>query len=287
MGIDSKIEWTDASWNPFYGCFKVSAGCENCYALKSTARIEGMPKSKVAGTIKKMPSGKLNWTNEIVFVEDKLSLPKTWKKPKMIFVSSLSDLFHEKIPFSWIDSIFDVMVTANWHTYQILTKRIDRAVEYFNHRKENQPFSASAISHIWLGASVENQSAANSRIPALCDIRKITPFRILFLSIEPQLGPVDLENIQDKNLDEFSFNCLDQSSPRHVDWVICGGESGNNRRPFDTAWGYDLKRQGSYNKIAFFFKQVDKIIPVPERLKIQEFPYPKTRVASGSFFQMS
>ncbi len=208
----SKIEWTESTWNPVTGCTKISSGCKNCYAERMAKRLQKM--------------GQPNYVNgfEIALHEHVLEYPLRWKKPKTIFVNSMSDLFHEKVPKSYIMKVFDIMEKAHWHTFQILTKRSQRLIELANELK--WPLN------VWMGVSVEN-SDYTFRIDQL----RQTNSHIKFLSLEPLLGPLS-------NLD------LD-----NIDWVIAGGESGPGARPIQKEWITDIRDQCLIANVPFFFKQ--------------------------------
>jgi len=209
----SKIEWTEATWNPASGCTKISAGCKNCYAEKMANRLKAM--------------GTIGYDNgfEFSIVPSRLNDPFKKKKPTVFFVNSMSDLFHEEMPEDYLNEIFDVIEQTPRHTYQILTKRADRMYEYFSQRK--------VPSNVWLGVTVENRKEGLPRIDKLRNLNA----SVLFLSIEPllqDLGEINLKNI---------------------DWVIVGGESGNQARPMNQVWVENIKDQCDENNIAFFFKQ--------------------------------
>ena len=208
----SKIEWTDSTWNPVTGCTKISAGCANCYAERMAIRLKAM--------------GQPNYIHgfEVTCHEHQLPLPLTWKKPRMVFVNSMSDLFHEDVPFEFIEKVFNIMNQAAWHTFQVLTKRSKRLAELSRKLKWSP--------NIWMGVSVENQKVA-SRIN---DLRK-TDAHIKFLSMEPLIGQVN-----DMNLSG-------------IDWVIVGGESGPGARPMAESWVLEIKEQCDENDVPFFFKQ--------------------------------
>ena len=241
----SKIEWTEYSWNFATGCNKVSPGCKNCYA----------------GTI-----AKRFWKNrkftDVRVDRDKINLPYHLRKPRMIFVNSMSDLFHDKITTNEIIDAFDVMANCDQHTYQILTKRPQRMYdilsEYMNWLPEAK--------HIWLGVSVENQKTANERIPILLK----TPAAVRWISAEPLLDEIKLRHlltgrvVRQRN-DEFFIH--------NLNWVVVGGESGKNKRPFDLQWARSLRDECKEAPIPFFMKQVDKIQPIPEDLFIREYPF--------------
>jgi len=209
----SKIEWTEATWNPTSGCTKISSGCKNCYAESMARRL------KAIGTI--------GYENGFRFgiVPSRLNEPLKKKKPTVYFVNSMSDIFHEKMPLDYLDKIFSVIEQTPQHTYQVLTKRADNMYEFFSQKKVPK--------NVWLGVTVENKYDGLPRIEKL---RKLDA-TVLFLSVEPlleDLGIIDLTNI---------------------DWVIVGGESGNQARPMDKSWVENIKEQCEANDVAFFFKQ--------------------------------
>jgi len=208
----TKIEWTEQTWNPSVGCNKVSEGCANCYAEVMARRLKAM--------------GTKGYENGFKFsiIPERLDQPFKIKKPTKFFVNSMSDLFHEEMPFEYLDMIFDAIEKTPWHTYQILTKREKRMAEYFADKKPPQ--------NVWLGVTVEN-SATKNRIDYLRNIDA----KIRFLSMEPLLedvGNLDLSNIH---------------------WVIVGGESGIVARPMQTNWAVNIKEQCENQDVAFFFKQ--------------------------------
>ncbi|MBN1211466.1 MAG: phage Gp37/Gp68 family protein [candidate division Zixibacteria bacterium] len=212
MAINSTIEWTQSTWNPVTGCSKVSPGCKHCYAERMAKRLHAM--------------GQPNYSNgfKVTTHEKGLELPLRWKKPQTIFVNSMSDLFHEDVPVSFIQKVFRVMREAHWHRFQILTKRSERLL------KMNTKIKWSP--NIWLGVSVENEKY-NYRIDHLRD----TDAQIKFISFEPLLdsvGGLDLEGI---------------------DWVIVGGESGPKARPLREEWVLEILYQCQTAKVPFFFKQ--------------------------------
>jgi len=212
MGLVSKIEWTESTWNPVTGCTKISAGCKHCYAERMAKRLQAMGQPNYASGF------------ELTLHEKVIGLPLMWKKPQTIFVNSMSDLFHEDVPVEFIQKVFQIMVQAHWHRFQILTKRSDRLLEL------NPKLSWNF--NIWMGVSVENQEYT-LRVDHL---RKVGA-KIKFISFEPLLGP-----IPDLNL-------------RGIDWVIVGGESGHQARPMDASWAVDIRNQCQKMKVPFFFKQ--------------------------------
>jgi protein gp37 len=213
MNDRSAIEWTDSTWNPITGCTKISPGCAHCYAEAITLRFARGGRFLPGQTTIRMHS-------------DRLRIPLKWRDPRLVFVNSMSDLFHEEVPEDFILQVFEVMREARQHTFQVLTKRHERLVEL-------SPRIAWPT-NVWMGVSVENQVWADRRIPAL----KKVPASVRFLSCEPLLGPVSL----DSHLDG-------------INWVIVGGESGAKARPVDGAWVRMIREQCVVKGVPFFFKQ--------------------------------
>lgn len=216
MSDSSAIEWTDATWNPVTGCKKISPGCDNCYAARFSERFRG-----VAGH-------PFQTGFDLTLRPERLLQPLDWKRHRMIFVNSMSDLFHKEIPTSFIDRVFQTMEQANWHVYQILTKRSSLMQRYLNTRYKNR----SAPPHMWFGTSVENRQTT-SRIRHL----QSTNAAVRFLSIEPlisDVGPLPLEGVH---------------------WVIVGGESGPRARPMEKDWVVNIRKQCVKAHVPFFFKQ--------------------------------
>ncbi len=217
MSANSKIEWTDATWNPIRGCTKISPGCTHCYAETFAERFRGVPGHPYEQGF------------DLRLVPGKLADPLSWTRPKMIFVNSMSDLFHEDVPDAYIELVARIMVQTNWHTYMVLTKRSERLRELLQGKLR----FAAQLPHIWWGVSVENRRHG---LPRIDDLRAATP-TVAFLSIEPlleDLVDVDLANIQ---------------------WVIVGGESGPGARPMERAWVDRILRECRRLEIPFFFKQ--------------------------------
>jgi protein gp37 len=217
MSSQSSIEWTDATWNPVRGCSKISPGCKHCYAEVFAERFRG-----VRGHPYEMGF-------DPRLVPEKLGEPLRWGKPRMIFVNSMSDLFHESVPDAYIQNVAQVMSMANWHTYQILTKRSRRMAEMLSGLLN--PYAS--MNHIWWGVSVENKQYG---LPRIEDLRS-APAKIRFLSVEPlleDLGKVDLKGIA---------------------WVIVGGESGPRARPMEKKWVLSVRDQCKKSRVPFFFKQ--------------------------------
>jgi protein gp37 len=217
MADHSKIEWTDATWNPVRGCTKISPGCTHCYAKTFAERFRG---------VKGHP---YEQGFDLRLVPHKLDEPMNWRSPRRVFVNSMSDLFHDAVPDDYIASVADVMVRADWHTYQVLTKRSARMRDLL----KTQLRDAAAKSHIWWGVSVENKRYGLPRIAHL----RSSPAAVKFLSIEPLLedvGPLDLSGIH---------------------WVIVGGESGFGARPMRREWVISIRKQCRQKEVPFFFKQ--------------------------------
>lgn len=262
----SKIEWTDATWNPIRGCSRVSEGCRNCYAERVAARFSYSSERSMPywGLAKMTPEGP-RWTGEVRLIEDKLEDPLRWKRPRRIFVNSMSDLFHEKVPDEWIDRIFAVMAMAPQHTFQILTKRPERMLEYLgdgsydSHRRievwnakvhmKGKPVSPMdwPLPNVWLGVSVEDQKTADERIPFLLQ----TPAAVRWISYEPALLCVDLHGVP------FSGFPIGSRGPKAgLDWVVVGGESGPDARPFDVYWARKIVEQCRAAAVPVFVKQL-------------------------------
>lgn len=223
MANNSHIEWTEATWNPIAGCTVISPGCTNCYAMRLAARLAVMGQPKYQGTTR-VSAGRAKWNGHINLDERSLSLPKSWKAGRTIFVNSMSDLFHERIPLKFVQRVFETMEETPQHTYQVLTKRADRAEELSGHL----PWP----DNVWLGVSVENADY-RWRIDHL---RRI-PAAVRFLSLEPLLGP------------------LDDLDLHRIHWVIVGGESGPGSRRMMAEWVRSIRDQCSHHRIAFHFKQ--------------------------------
>ena len=212
MATNSSIEWTESTWNPLTGCTKVSPGCQHCYAERMAKRLRAM--------------GQPNYVNgfKLTIHEHVLEKPLEWKTPQVIFVNSMSDLFHKDVPFEFIERVFDVMKRAHWHTFQVLTKRAERL-------EELSP-EIDWPENVWMGVSVENEKYT-FRIDHL---RRIGA-KIKFLSLEPLLGPLDKLNLEG------------------INWAIVGGESGPGARPLDPVWVTHIRDQCVRAKVPFFFKQ--------------------------------
>jgi len=307
MSTRTGIEWTDCTWNPVTGCTRVSDGCNSCYAVGMTHRLEAMGQTaRYGGLTVKNPKGDRHFNGQVRTHADALMIPLAWKKPRKVFVNSMSDLFHKDVPFEFIDRVFAVMALTTRHTYQILTKRPERMAEYLNHvSRQPHPHAVDQINNcetatcidverdcveipgqhpgdhwcqsarmadmpwplpnVWLGTSVEDQAAADKRIPELLKC----PANVRFLSCEPLLGPVNLHEIRlpDKyikgEVTEPKIDCLRRwcddnyyQIDRIIDWVIVGGESGPGARPLETAWARSIVEQCRAAGVACFVKQL-------------------------------
>lgn len=249
---DTSIEWASKVWNPTTGCDKVSAGCDNCYALTMAARLRGMGSAKYQTDGDPRTSGP---GFGLAVHPDALTIPLRWRKPQRVFVNSMSDLFHPKVPAEFIARVFAVMVAAPHHTFKVLTKRAPRMratladdtfwtavsaelAQLWNVAQPPAPLRF-APPWIWLGVSVEDQEQAGRRIPALLD----TAAGIRWLSCEPLLGPIDLTPWAE-----------------HLDWVVVGGESGPQARPMEPGWARSLRDQCRAGRVPFFFKQAGAVL---------------------------
>jgi protein gp37 len=220
---DTSIEWTDATWNPVAGCTVLSPGCTNCYAMRMAARLDAMGMKKYHGLTRK--SGRRAvWTGKIKLDRDVLAAPTKWRKPRRIFVNSMSDLFHEAVPASFIAEVWSVMKATPWHTYQILTKRPDRMAEL--------TASLPELANVWLGTSVENADFLY-RVDDLRNVRAV----VRFISFEPLLGSVAAADLS------------------RIHWAIVGGESGPRSRPMLEEWVDEIEAACRDFGTAFFFKQ--------------------------------
>jgi protein gp37 len=222
MATSTEIEWTDATWNPVTGCTKITRGCDLCYAERFSERFRGVPGHPFESGF------------DLKLRPERLEQPLNWRQPRRIFVNSMSDLFHKDIPKPFIDSVFETMEMADWHTFQVLTKRSSLMTRFLLNRYGD----GKAPSHIWLGVSVEDAQNA-VRLKHLRAARASTKF----VSFEPLLGPVgkiDLEGIH---------------------WAIVGGESGPRARPMEESWAIEIRDQCRTAKVAFFFKQWGGVRP--------------------------
>ena len=259
MAQKSNIQWTDASWNPITGCTKVSKGCKYCYAETWAKRHFG-----------EFSKDKARKFTQVQRHEDKLLIPLKWKKPLKIFVNSMSDLFHEKVPFEFIDKVFAVMALCEDHTFQILTKREDRMFEYFANYYRDSFIEANAqriyhkvygkdsnvwtaihlpLKNVWMGVSVEDQENLIKRLPKLLQV----PAAIRWLSLEPLLAPITF--LDEGGLGVVFENLLTGLRPFEnnlgtpIDWVVIGAESGFHAREMKTEWALDIINECKYSQV--------------------------------------
>lgn len=225
MAQTSQIEWTDVTWNPVAGCTVASAGCTNCYAMRMAARLEAMGMEKYQALTRKS-GNRYVWTGRIIEDEKALAAPLRWRKPRKVFVNSMSDLFHEGVDVAFIRQVWSVMQATPQHTYQILTKRADRMRKVLAHP------SIGVLENVWIGVSVEDQ-----RVVDRIDELRATPAHVRFISFEPLIG-----SVADVDL-------------TGIDWAIVGGESGPRARPMQTEWVAEIEDACREANTAFFFKQ--------------------------------
>lgn len=245
MSDTTAIEWTNATWNPVTGCTKISAGCDRCYAQRFSERFRGTPGHPFEKGF------------DLTLRPERLDQPLRWRAPRMIFVNSMSDLFHKQVPNEFIARVFDTMECANWHTFQVLTKRSSLMREFLRRRYPSTPGPL----HMWFGVSVED-GTKKSRIRHLQE----TPAAVRFLSIEPLIGPIG-------NLGLTG-----------IDWVIVGGESGPGARPMDPGWVREVRDQCLESGVAFFFKQWGGLRPKSGGRQLDgrewsQFPHPPVSCA--------
>lgn len=269
-----KISWLNMpgykpeTWNPIIGCSKVSPGCDNCYAEKMAIRLSYMPNKQLASDYQltlmpnseNKPSG---WNGHTIFRNEYLLQPKRWKTPRMVFVCSMSDLFHENNDFETIEKVYDTMHSNHQHIFIVLTKRPERMYKFWAWLLDKvaglgiQDVSSTTKDNVWIGVTAENQEQANKRIPILLQI----PAAKRFVSIEPMLAPVILKCVQDNYMQDFltgefageGFNDIGYAAK--LDWVICGGESGSKARLMHPDWVRSVSDQCKYAGTPFFFKQ--------------------------------
>ena len=216
MADKTAIEWTNATWNPVTGCTKISPGCDNCYAERFAERFRGVNGHPFENGF------------DLTLKPERLDQPLKWRRPRMIFVNSMSDLFHKKVPKDFVDSVFDTMERADWHVFQVLTKRSSLMRRYVNARYPND----GAPAHIWLGTSVED----GTKLSRVRHLRE-TAAQVRFLSVEPLIGPI---------------TTLDLTG---IHWVIVGGESGPRARPMQLEWARTVRDLCIDAQVPFFFKQ--------------------------------
>jgi len=221
----SDIEWTDATWNPVSGCRIMSAGCTNCYAMRMAARLQAMEHPSYLETTRKSGERYI-WTGKTHLIDSALGIPLTWKKPRLVFVNSMSDLFQDSVPFEYVDRVWDVMERAGLHTFQILTKQPERMAQYVNDRL------GEPLANVWLGTSIED-----SRVKYRLQELKNCKAAVRFVSFEPLIGPVGKVDLSG------------------IHWAIVGGESGPRARDLDPIWVDEIFEQCLEQEVRFFFKQ--------------------------------
>ena len=221
----SEIEWTDATWNPISGCVMISPGCTNCYAMRMAARLQAMEHPAYAGTTRRTGSRPV-WTGKLHLNEKALTVPLRWRTPRKIFVNSMSDLFQDGVPVSFIERVWNTMEEAHWHTYQILTKRPDNLLAVVS------AMSRPVLPNVWLGTSVESAKYKKR----IAELRRV-PAQVRFVSFEPLIDAVG----------EINFT--------GIHWAIVGGESGPKARPMLANWVEEIRRQCEDYDAKFFFKQ--------------------------------
>ncbi|EGJ50276.1 phage Gp37/Gp68 family protein [Desulfocurvibacter africanus] len=316
MADNSRIEWTDATYNPIVGCSKASEGCQHCYAERMAHRLNSNPKTPQywdlvvpAATNSKPWLEGTRWAGITRLVEDALDQPLRWKRPRRIFVCSMGDLFHETVQEEWLDRVFAVMDRARRHTFLVLTKRPARMLEYITSRRQTPAFTgrnfaflmgarspaSGAPAHVpwplpnvWLGVTAENQKRADERVPLLLN----TPAAVRFVSVEPMLEDVDLTRI--RLGDAVSYDALrgiklapgaEMHQQAKLDWVICGGETGPGARPMHPDWARSLRDQCVAAEVPFFFKQWGEWCPAEslwEASTLQNGVFASSQVACDS-----
>lgn len=249
----SKIEWTDKTWNPVIGCSPISPGCDHCYARAMSQRFAYFRSVK-------------NWDGTVSYMRGKMAEPQTWRKPQMVFVCSMGDLFHESVPFEWIDAVFTVMSDCDQHIYQVLTKRPQRVLDFFSWKWEQTHTHMNYVlpwfpkPNVWFGVTAENQKQWEIRVPLLLKI----PSAVIFVSCEPLLSHIDME--------------LPDQIDKRISWLILGSETGSQARPMDMSWATWLAVQCSNRDIPLFTKnlyQFGKKIQyddLPDLLRKREYP---------------
>lgn len=255
--MSTEISWTDETWNFLAGCSKISAGCRNCYAINMAHRLPKMADALEAqgknpgrlaayrGLTQKTPHG-VDWTGEVHFIESAFEQPLKWKKPRKIFINSMSDCFHPSVKDEWLVQALEVMKRTPQHIYQLLTKRPARMLEFFERQDIESP------SNLWLGVTVENQNTADERIPLLLQ----TPAAVRFLSCEPLLKQVDLSQ-------HLGMHWVGLGEESCIHWVIAGGESGPNARPCQIEWIQSIVEQCQEAEVDVWVKQLGSV-PVQE-----------------------
>lgn len=301
--MSTAIEWTDETWNPVTGCSKISAGCANCYAEVMDKRFDGFGHGH-------KPWTEMNAEHNVTLHPGRLQLPSTWKKPRRVFVNSMSDLFHEQVPFVFVRAVWARMQAAHQHTFQVLTKRPARMLEFFRWMEEQEVRVEASLPNVWIGVSVEDQRTADERIPLLLQ----APAAVRFLSCEPLLGSVDLIKniggtlwmggqrgcdgrhrhggrvgqelhgvIHDFNPERLHHH-HDDRCRRGIDWVIVGGESGHGARPMHPEWVRRILIQCTLADVPFFFKQWGEWVPADHYDGVAKYSTVRSRLEEGAPF---
>lgn len=322
MSQGTGIQWTDATWISVTGCTHVSSGCDRCYSVKMTHRLESMGQSKYTGLTVMNPRGDRHFNGVVKCHDDALEIPLRWRKPRMIFVNSMSDLFHKDVPFEFIDKVFAVMALCPQHTFQVLTKRPERMAEYLCDYRSPMGFKSDEnvasemiqavgnahpvelwkrfryqmlsdvgwpLPNVWLGTSVENQATADERIPHLLRC----PARVRFLSVEPILEAVNLRPqigphchcnpvSEPTPCDEYHETGQCSHTPSRISWVIVGGESGPGARPYALEWASDIIGPCRSAGVPVFHKQCGSF-PVTTNYNLHDFPDGTKHVAWGDY----
>lgn len=309
----TKIEWTEATWNPIVGCSIVSPGCTNCYAMRQAARLLDKPGSHYEGTTRRV-NGNAVWTGKVALAPDRILLqPLRTRKPTMWFVNSMGDLFHEDVPNEWIDKVFAVMALCPQHTFQVLTKRSARMLDYVGTMAGDYnlrlPEAAGVVDrdlwpahvahmqwplpNVWLGVSAEDQRRLVDRSADL----EATPAAVRFVSGEPLLSALDLDlgphdcpqcngcgSIEAWGGEPGGQQCPSCGGSggvyRRLDWIIVGGESGPNARPMHPDWARSIRDQCAAAGVSFFMKQMTKKAPIPPDLQVRQWPMQFDREAA-------
>lgn len=277
MADQSRIEWTDATWNPVTGCTRISEGCRHCY-------IERTPPFRMAG--RKFSTGEVGGTTGVLLHPERLAQPLHWTKPRRVFVNSLADLFHDDVTDEYLAEVFSVMARASRHTFQVLTKRPARMRSLLTRpsfRDNLAHLAGWPLPNVWLGTSTEDQETADRRIPVLLD----TPAAVRWISAEPLLGPIDLDGplvdghrprltywltgrphwgAEERDASGLMLQPL-EIGPR-LDWVVVGGESGPGARPMHPAWARSLRDQCARAEVPFHFKQWGEWGPAPWAVRV-------------------
>ena len=264
----TKIEWAEKVWNPVTGCSKISEGCRNCYAERMAKRLAGRCGYPTGDPFK------------MTLHHDHIGDPVHWRNPSRIFLGSMTDLFHDDVPFYWLDKIFDIATRADRHTFLVLTKRPERMKAYFSRPDIIWPFK-----NVWLGVTAENQDQADKRIPILLQ----TPAAVRFVSVEPMLGSVDIRRYFrgcPPGCMKDALCPLECGHKRKIglDWVICGGESGPGARPMHPDWARSLRYQCHAAGVPFLFKQHGEWLHIANSPTISSEDCKKYRTSQLAFF---